>query len=438
MRRHGGLRGKHSTENLLVRLIGLPDRLIDYWSGKADEWRSSRQIAKQADPLLIPSEELRALRRAVKKQEQASCVCHLPASELSARDAELVERIREETTKANRNNVTRAKAYWNIYHRRPELHWAFLAHMATRNSGWNMTDLKGEWFSRLLSDDEAHHLFLFLERANALIFHDAFPQLRLYESSLERGRSCFHLLPAFGVSAFLRPVWEQFWRCRNPALLAVGLIINEQHYIDKNVARNPTFQHPVFDTPFFRAQSLLQLNTVLFPYQDAEKGAGKAAGLPPDANRLAGLVLEHFTDLEERIEFGKTLYAILFGVPEVRKGAIRFASSTAHTGSRADYWPHLFSKTMHHPPDVPYSRKLDGCRLLPGQQPVYSPVLAHAWPDHAMEPPEADDWFCDSDALRYFETPELPASFEWTNEFGFALQKIELAVLAKEKLQAKT
>jgi hypothetical protein len=438
MRRHGGLRGKHSTENLLVRLIGLPDRLIDYWSGKADGWRSSRQMAKQADPLLIPGEELRALRQAVKKQELASCICHLPASELSAKDAELVERIREETAKANRNNVTRAKAYWNIYHRRPELHWAFLAHMVTRNSGWNMTDLKGEWFSRLLSDDEAHHLFLFLERANALIFHDAFPQLRLYESSLERGRSCFHLLPAFGVSAFMRPVWEQFWRSRNPALLTVGLIINEQHYIDKKVARNKTFQHTVFDTPFFRAQSLLQLNTVLFPYQDAEIGAGKAAGLPPDANRLAGIVLENFTDLEERIEFGKTLYAILFGVPEVRNGAIRFAGSTAHTGSRADYWPHLFSKTMHDPPDGPYSGKLDGCRLLPGQQPVYSPVLAHAWSDHAMEPPEADDWFCDSDALRYFETPVLPASFELTNEFGFALQKIELAVLAKEKLLAKT
>ncbi|WJH32243.1 DUF2515 domain-containing protein [Paenibacillus sp. CC-CFT747] len=55
----------------------------------------------------------------------------------------LLRRIRRETAEGNRNNVTRTAAYWTFYRQHAELHWAFLAHMVSRNGGWNMTDLKG-------------------------------------------------------------------------------------------------------------------------------------------------------------------------------------------------------------------------------------------------------------------------------------------------------
>lgn len=45
-------------------------------------------------------------------------------------------------------------AYYDYYLRYPEIHWAFLGHMVSRNGGWNMTDLKGDLLSRLLSEKE--------------------------------------------------------------------------------------------------------------------------------------------------------------------------------------------------------------------------------------------------------------------------------------------
>ena len=49
------------------------------------------------------------------------------------------------------NNITRTKAYFDIYQKYPEIHWAFLGHMVSRNGGWNMTDLKGDFLTRLLT-----------------------------------------------------------------------------------------------------------------------------------------------------------------------------------------------------------------------------------------------------------------------------------------------
>jgi hypothetical protein len=62
---------------------------------------------------------------------------------------DLVAEIRHQTAVHNRNNLTRTKAYLDFYREHPELEWAFLAHMVSRNSGWNMTDLHGEWLPRL-------------------------------------------------------------------------------------------------------------------------------------------------------------------------------------------------------------------------------------------------------------------------------------------------
>lgn len=54
----------------------------------------------------------------------------------------LLNKIKIKTREANRNNVTRTKAYGDFYLEHPEVHWAYLVHMVSRNGGWNMTDLK--------------------------------------------------------------------------------------------------------------------------------------------------------------------------------------------------------------------------------------------------------------------------------------------------------
>jgi len=81
--------------------------------------------------------------------------------ELKKGEAILIQQIRRHTAELNTNNVTRTKAYLDFYHLHPEIHWAFLGHMVSRNGGWSMTDLKGELLSRLLSEKDKQSFFCF-------------------------------------------------------------------------------------------------------------------------------------------------------------------------------------------------------------------------------------------------------------------------------------
>lgn len=42
-----------------------------------------------------------------------------------------------------------------------EIHWALLGHMVSRNGGWNMTDLKGDLYTRILSEKDQFIFFSF-------------------------------------------------------------------------------------------------------------------------------------------------------------------------------------------------------------------------------------------------------------------------------------
>ena len=115
--------------------------------------------------------------------------------------------------------------------------------------------------------------------------------------------------------------------------------------------------------------------------------------MDPPQPHLAGLILENFTNLSERIEFGKSLYAILFRASGVLQGVLAFASATPHTGSRSDYWPHLFAPIRKTPPDRKYQERLDGYSLKKDAAPFYSPPLHSAWSDRPLAPVERGDWF---------------------------------------------
>ncbi|BCJ85069.1 DUF2515 family protein [Effusibacillus dendaii] len=378
-----------------------------------ENWRSIRFSGKQIDEL-----KKRALQLA------DSNVYRSFPRQLTEQENRLVSRIDRITSQKNRNNVTRTEAYRQIYFQHPELHWALLAHMVSRNGGYHMTDLRGELIPRLLSADEIESFFQSLERANSLIFHDAYPQLLLYAESVRQQKNYFHLLPAFGVSRFMMPVWEDFLATHDSRLLTVALIINEQHYIERRVVKHPHFAKHVYQTLEFQAQALLQLTQIVFPYyRDSRQEI-----------ELAGVTVEQFTELQERIGIGKSLYSILFGIQEVYRGALQLAKQVPHTGSRADFWPHLFSKERRHTGDYKEQRLLN-CRLKSGAALFYSPELASAWDDRPFEALEQSDWFADTQAqvFDFFEPFAPPAACSMNHLFCLGLNELEAAVVAKER-----
>ncbi|MCP3774710.1 DUF2515 domain-containing protein [Paenibacillus sp. MZ04-78.2] len=413
--------------DLLHKLADLPQEAVEWIKGKAQTIAHEKKLLTAAHRIPIDPFSVEALRKRLQwklalQEGNAESAKEPPETGPDAKeeDQKLLERILRERDVHIRNNVTRTAAYLHMYREHPELHWALLAHMVSRNGGWSMTDLRGDLLPFLLNEEQRENIFAFLERANALIFRDAYPQLLLYRASVQLKRPLFYLLPLLGVSRFMRPVWDRFWIERESGLLTIALIVNEQHYIEERVVRHPSFQSTVLDTLFFQTQTLLQLNQVVFPYVQG------------DRIRLAGLILENFSSVRERIEVGKKLYAILFGIRAVAEGAQAFACGRRHSGSRADYWPHLFAPVRKEPPRPrgQLLERLDGCKLRPGAAPLYSPALTDAWRDRDVESPIPGDWFRDLSVLDYFTEISAPFSFEMTQECGLGLKKIELAVLA--------
>jgi hypothetical protein len=387
------------------------------WS-KFSSWRRSAALTDVRIPLTIPPEALQDI--GCRFKEQSGSPGNASARLGDLEEERLAARLLQETDIWNLNNVTRTQAYWNVYAEFPELHWALLAHLVSRNGGWSMTDLKGEWLPALLSPDEAQACFEMLETCNALIFRDAYPQLKLYAESRRSGTPRFHLLPRLGVSVFMEPFWQRFWSVQEPALLTAALIVNEQHVIQRPVVESPHFR-PVFDPAAFRALPLMQTNQIVFPLH---LDSGDRDRLPP----LAGRVLENFRDLDERIGFGQCLYAMLFGYPKVRAGAEAFAAKVPHTGSRADYWPGRFRTSANKTGgDSPIGEPAAGGRW-------YSPRLETAWPDWPLPEAPGTEWYSEASVLSYVSVPKPPHIIEMTDEFLFGQRKWQAAALLNGSL----
>jgi hypothetical protein len=242
-------------------------------------------------------------------------------SSLTAFEWQLIRTIKEKTTIGNLHNISRTVCYEDFYQRNKEIRWAFLASMVSRNAGWSMTDLETNVFRQLLKSHQRKLLFLTYERANWLIFSDAYPQLLIYEASKKEGKPLFHLLKHFGVSSFIISAWKSFWNEKNIDLLVISQIINEQHVIEKPVIQHRFFKKKVFQSFSYRMQDLLHFSVVIFPALDGE---------------LYGFSVHDFTDVKERVKIGKYLYWLLFYAKERERFHI-FSSKTVPTGSRKDY-----------------------------------------------------------------------------------------------------
>lgn len=312
----------------------------------------------------------------------------------------LIHYIKQQTSLHNKNNVTRTAAYLSFFLKHPVIHWSFLAHMVSRNGGWNMTDLKSSLLDRLLNDDDKKNYFMFLEKANACIFNDAYPQLLLYEASIKKRRSMFHLLPSFSVSKFIRPFWELFLRTQDSTLLTVALIVNEQHHLEQVVMSDPFYRKNVIYTWQYQLNEWLQLNHVVFPYLWKNNRI-----------RLAGQKITHFTRVDERVEAGKRLYCILFGINKIYRHSLQYASLYPHTGSRQDYWKQVYTTNCKRASRATHNNCLKNIEPY-----VFSPTLKEAWNEVSHSFPAHTDWFKQMDVLDLFATITTPTDYDKTTE----------------------
>nr|WP_276540972.1 DUF2515 family protein [Salipaludibacillus agaradhaerens] len=226
--------------------------------------------------------------------------------------------IQKVAFKYNQDNISRTSAYANFFMANPEIRWAYLAHMVSRNAGWSMTDLTSKTYRTLLSKEWRRRLFITYERANWLIFSDAYPQLMIYRLSKDMKRPLFYLLPAFSVSHWMMREWEYFWYYRDINRLLYALIINEQHVIDKPIVQSNPFKKTVFQTSIFKWQETLHFNVVLFPGY---------------MTRLYGCTVKDFTSVTERIKLGNQLSWLLFQSP-CKKEIYHYFKTVPYTGSR--------------------------------------------------------------------------------------------------------
>jgi Protein of unknown function (DUF2515) len=362
------------------------------------------------------------VKKELKKKMKTKSSGLLPC--LSEHDKQCIHLIREQTRQLNQNNVTRTQAYFQFYLQHPEIHWALLGHMVSRNVGWNMTDLKGELLTKLLPERDQKAFFSFLERGSWLIFQDVFPQFLVYDLSVRGSQEMFHLLPFFYTSTFMETIWRYFWHSGDSYTLAIAMVINEQSYLEKRLIQNNHFKKTVTGTVSFKIYDFLRLNNILFPY---------CAGEKKEKTSLAGATSRYFTSLHERILFGKKLYSLLFQREKILARVLKWAHERPHTGSRKDYWPDLFNDVNESFPRSLYKRRVKNCMLRKGAERLYSPPLKYAWPNTPHEDAESGDWFGDWHVLDYIHK-EVSLNGEILNNYCKTLETIELAVMAKEAL----
>ncbi len=310
---------------------------------------------------------------------------------------EIVRSILNQTNSQNRDNISRTVSYAAFYKENPEIRWAMLASLVSRNAGYSMCDLQGDWLPRMLSADTRKHLFLTYERANWLIFQDAYPQLLIYEYSKQQGEPLFHLLKFFGVSRFMEVEWERFWKKKDLIRLCTSLIINEQHVIEKPVIKDGFYKRRIFSNVPFLIQDYMHFSTVLFPVKSGE---------------IIGISVHGFKKIEKRIETGKKLYTILFE-SKWSEEIMSFSENVTHTGSRHDFERYIYPDKKR---ETPFLR-------------LAFPVIQH----HNSN---RNDWYKKSISTEKFYLPVKPLhNICLTDWYKQKQRQLKIGILLKEWIQ---
>lgn len=299
--------------------------------------------------------------------------------------AELARQLAERP-RYNADNLTRTAFYLAYWKAHPEVMWALLAHLVSRNAGYQMTDLRRHiercqrgrrWLAQLggrfAAATHAEHAFgqlvRFLEAGNYLIFHDAYPQLVAYAAAKQAylATGCASAADAIddvaadGVEPAIRRAWKQFFqegtRCgffarmsdgeRRTApvvvRMALASVVNEQSYLEDRLLA-PAEGAPRYvdgQVPFklwFDAAATLGLTRLVFPVAAPEAPhraerllvhvlcAGKDTPPPgpwwSTRPLFAGPPGPSFASLRTRIDVGRALYFGLFMIDPERAAGV--------------------------------------------------------------------------------------------------------------------
>ncbi|MDQ3034697.1 MAG: DUF2515 domain-containing protein, partial [Myxococcota bacterium] len=240
--------------------------------------------------------------------------------------------MRDELDARNRDNVSRTASYLELYawtRAHPaELPWLLMAHLVSRNAGYLMTDLAGriDALRDPMLAAATTKLFVMLERANFLIFYDAWHHV------------CAHLLgeshtlapprtPAFVCDAWARYESACARTGRTPSAqleraLVMDLVHNEQHLIERRA---------VHHRELVPGLHMLQLVEVL--------GQERSLILPwPDrASYAPSIRVGDFASVERRIATGARIFDLALADRARRDAMFAWALEHPHTGSRAAY-----------------------------------------------------------------------------------------------------
>jgi len=159
-----------------------------------------------------------------------------------------LERWLAELEARNEDNIARTESYLELYAytraNPPDLPWVLMAHLVSRNGGYLMTDVANALGRRdsAFAPAALHNLFLFLERANRLIFHDAWYHVVMHLLGRSAG------LAPQRTTEFICAAWPRYEGAAaagvTPALerqLVQELVTNEQNFIERRVVHNPRF-----------------------------------------------------------------------------------------------------------------------------------------------------------------------------------------------------
>lgn len=313
----------------------------------------------------------------------------------------------------NFNNVTRTWYYLKVYEKHPELAWSLLAHLVSRNAGYQMSDLKrfeywktfingaahppiSEPFRTILKEAldhlstvEIQSIFAFLETGNFLIYRDVCPQLEAYDWAKQypdHADELFDMLisPPFDCDKFIRDKWMEFYHNAKsqgwypewwfePAVEehSFALIINEQNQIEDRLVHDPHNRYLGKLGAVIGPQRIIELigslgqTKLLFPVSKSLSDSS------PD--HLLIYTVDDFSTLGSRIDTGRDLFVGLFKQTELQRILIeRWAKShPLHMGTRTNYNPLNYST--------------DFSALWPGGQTFSPPVIqtstsSHGWP----------------------------------------------------------
>ena len=221
-------------------------------------------------------------------------------------------RLLQELPIRNRDNVARTESYLELYAytvaNPPDLPWLLMAHLVSRNAGYWMSDLAARIERKPEEASGLENLFLLLERANFLIFHDAWYHVlhHLMRRALDFDR----------VPRFMREAWAR--HATDPSRereLVLDLVTNEQNYIEHRVVHAPRFEVGMMMIGLIEASG--KERPIRFPYSTAEI-------------RVGG-----FAQLQRRILTGQRIFDEVLADRERRRRIFEWASERPHTGDRA-------------------------------------------------------------------------------------------------------